>query len=141
MEAPEYNANARRFDPKLYIEKKRVEVCPISPPVEALVGTLTQEWEDSYRETEDGTILFAPGVAAKRIGSVSGVPLNSDTCVKLHPSYQYPYLYVFKCTYKHMLQVGPAVHQAMLPLPGGETATIWTQRAIALLTKTTPQQV
>ena len=74
LEAPAYNANARRFDPKLYVEKQRVEVCPISPPVEALVGTLTQEWEDSYRETEDGTVLFAPGVAAKRIGSVSGVP-------------------------------------------------------------------
>ena len=73
LEAPEYNANARRFDPKLFVEKKRVEVCPLSPPVEALVGTLTQEWEDSYREPEEGTVLFAPGVAARRIGSVSGV--------------------------------------------------------------------
>ena len=68
-----YNANARRFDPKLFVEKKRFEVCPISPPVEVLVGTLTEDWEESYQEGEDGTILFPQGVApTKRKGSIPG---------------------------------------------------------------------
>lgn len=68
-----YNANARRFDPKLFVEKKRFEVCPISPPVEVLVGTLTEDWEESYQEGEDGTILLAQGLAPmKRKGSIPG---------------------------------------------------------------------
>ena len=41
---PDYNPNARHFDPKLYADTTTSEVCPISPPAEVLVDTLTQEW-------------------------------------------------------------------------------------------------
>ena len=45
----------------------------MSPPVEVLVGTLTEDWEESYQEGEDRTILFAQGVASmKRKGSIPG---------------------------------------------------------------------
>ena len=45
-EPPEYDPRARKFNSNLFVERLVSETCPLSPPAEALVGTLTQEWEE-----------------------------------------------------------------------------------------------
>ncbi len=64
---PDFDPNARKFDSKLFVERTVSETCPLTPPAESLVGTLTQEWEekdplDSYSAaTMKATIPAAPG--------------------------------------------------------------------------------
>ena len=64
-EPPEYNPNARIFDKNLFKEMTVNELCPISPPPDSVVGTLSKEWV----EKEDTCDL--PPVATGRKGSIS----------------------------------------------------------------------
>ena len=41
VQPPEYNPNARQFD-QMFVEKRMTDMCPLSPPAENLVDSLTQ---------------------------------------------------------------------------------------------------
>lgn len=71
---PDYDPNARKFDSKLFVERTVSETCPLTPPAEALVGTLTQEWEE--KEPLDS---YSAATKKATIPTVRGVPQLPNT--------------------------------------------------------------
>ena len=57
MGEPEYHPGARQFDPSLFdMDKMRSEVGPAAPPLDTLVDSLAQEWNDKEFAGMDGGV-------------------------------------------------------------------------------------
>ncbi len=92
---PDYDPRAKTFDSTLFVARTVSETCPLTPPPESLVGTLTQEWEekdplDSYSAaTMKATIPAVKGQSGSSHRPTAHSTIGQDQLISVHIT-EYP---------------------------------------------------